>query len=248
MKCPNCGSNLTIDDEKCSFCGDANPFAVKHRKEMRRFTKEFNQTKQEVMQKSARVNYWSAKIALIAVMVALNLIMIFIINHSYDVQYMLREKEIEADYFLHKVQLEKFEKERDYMGFYSYWLNNDMNISSTMDEYRPIANMCNSYCTVYKYTMDIVTYGETDYFKYEEIVERVANEADYIYEWRVQDEYDNPECFKEEHEACMDDLIEDMENLLMTYYGITEEEMETFPELSGARKQILLEEGVKQYE
>lgn len=47
MKCPGCGSNLTIDDEKCLFCGQENPFAKKHRKEMRHFTKEFNKTKRK---------------------------------------------------------------------------------------------------------------------------------------------------------------------------------------------------------
>ena len=45
MKCPNCGSNLSIDDERCSFCGADNSFAKKHRSQMRHFTREFNKTK-----------------------------------------------------------------------------------------------------------------------------------------------------------------------------------------------------------
>ncbi len=44
MKCPNCGANLTIDDEVCSFCGVENPYAEKHREEMRKFTRDFNRT------------------------------------------------------------------------------------------------------------------------------------------------------------------------------------------------------------
>ena len=49
MKCPNCGSNLTIDDEVCSFCGVANPHARTHREEMRRFKKDYDRTKSEVI-------------------------------------------------------------------------------------------------------------------------------------------------------------------------------------------------------
>ena len=38
-------------------------------------------------------------------------------------------------------------------------------------------------------------------------------------------------------------LVEDMEAFLQTYYGLSDEEIESFEELSKARKQILLEEG-----
>ena len=92
MKCPNCGSNLTIDDDKCQFCGQANPFAVKHRREMKRFTSEFNKTKATVLKESRKVNHWAAKITLIAVLVALNAVIMYFNVESYGVENSLTEE------------------------------------------------------------------------------------------------------------------------------------------------------------
>ncbi|MGN0156099.1 MAG: hypothetical protein ACI39N_02540, partial [Lachnospiraceae bacterium] len=72
MKCKYCGANLAIEDEKCPFCGKPNPFMTKHRSEMKRFTKEFEKTKSEVIEKSNRFNSWTIRVTVIAVLVALN--------------------------------------------------------------------------------------------------------------------------------------------------------------------------------
>lgn len=46
----------------------------------------------------------------------------------------------------------------------------------------------------------------------------------------------------------MDDLVADMEAFIQTYYHLTDEEIDSFKELSKARRQILLEEGIAEYE
>ena len=51
MKCSNCGSNLQIEDSKCPYCGSMNPYFEKHREEMFRYKKDYEKTKDEVIQK-----------------------------------------------------------------------------------------------------------------------------------------------------------------------------------------------------
>lgn len=248
MKCPNCGSNLTIDDEKCLFCGADNPFAVKHRREMNRFTREFNKTKEEVLQKSHHVNYWAVKITLIAVLVAANLGILFFINNIYDFEQFFKARELESNYIWHKQQLDELEENRDYIALSCYWSDYDMYCSDMFDEYYKVTQACSNFAYLYQYTMDIVTKEETSYFTYEDRLEYVAEQIEYIYKYTQKGDYDDESQFKPQHQACMDDLVEDMEAFVQTYYGLTDEEMESFEELSKARRQILLEEGIKQYE
>lgn len=248
MKCPTCGSNLTIDDEKCLFCGTNNPFAVKHRKEMRRFTKEFNKTKDEVMEKSHHVNRWAVKVTLIAILFAANLGVLFFINNIYEFEHFFKERELENNYAIHKEKLDELEANRDYIAFARYCEDMDMYMSDLFDEYEKVNRACNSFSFLYKETMGIVTQEELQYYTHEQRLEYVAQNIEYVYEFARKPEYSDEEQHNSQHQACLDDLVEDMEAFVKTYYGLSDEEMESFEELSKARRQILLEEGIKQYE
>lgn len=70
MKCSNCGNNLEIDNEVCPFCGSVNPIAKQHREDMKKYAKDYDVTKENVISKSKRVNEKAIKIAAIAFTVA----------------------------------------------------------------------------------------------------------------------------------------------------------------------------------
>ena len=44
MKCSNCGSNLSVKEVKCAYCGTSNPYFEKHRADMFRFQKDYERT------------------------------------------------------------------------------------------------------------------------------------------------------------------------------------------------------------
>ena len=247
MKCPNCGSNLTIDDGKCQFCGRANPFAVKHRREMKHFTREFNKTKATVLTESRRVNHWAAKITLIAILVALNAVLMFFIEEPYGVERFLDRRRIEANYSTYKEQLDKFEKEQNFIAFSNYFYINDLYNSDRMNEYRKVQNVCNYYSSVYQYVLQLQTQDST-YDNVENQLEYIAESIGYMYEQYLPNDYADEEQYKPVHRECMMAAVEQAEDIIQTFFNLTDEEIESFETLSDARRVILMEEGMARNE
>ena len=248
MKCEYCGANLVIDDEVCSFCGSANPFAVKHRKEMRQFTKEFNRTKSTVLRESKYQTKWAVKITLIAIMLAANLLVWFSIGNSYDIEHFLMERKVNAEYSIHKKALEKYEADRDYIAFNYYFSENNLYYSDRFNEYRAVSDVCSQYSSIYRNLMGIATKEETEYYSYEKQVEYISDQLDYLYRASEKGDYDDAERYTPEHQACMDDAVEQTELLIQAYLGVSDEDIEGFREMSKARRQIIMEEGLVIYE
>lgn len=248
MKCEYCGANLTIDDEVCSFCGSANPFAVKHRKEMHHFTREFNKTKSAVLRESKYQTKWAVKITLIAIMLAANLLIWFSIGNSYDIEKFLVARKVNAEYFTHKKALDEYETNRDYIALNYYYNSNSLYYSDKFNEYRAVSDVCSQYSSIYRNIMGIVTKEEDEYYSYEKQVEYISDQLDYLYRASVKGDYDDAEKYTPEHQACMDDAVAQTEMLIQTYFGVSDEDIAGFREMSKARRQIVMEEGLVLYE
>ncbi len=245
MKCPNCGANLTIDDEICSFCGVENPFAEKHREEMRHFTSDFNRTKSQVLEKTQSHSRFVAKVMLIAVMIVLNLLIWITAADSYEVERFVINRRISSNYQIHKAELDRFEEERNFIGFYVYYYENRLYNSDLFDEYQAAYNVVTNYEVVYNYMMELVTEDHTDsYYTPERRVEMLAQQLEYLYKYSKPGEYSDMTQYSQKHQAFMDDAVEQTETLIQTYLNIPEDRIEEFRELSTARKQIMIEEGL----
>lgn len=248
MKCNSCGSNLTIDDEVCSFCGAANPFAAKHRQQMRHFTREFNKTKSDVLNTSKHQSKLFVKITLIAVLVAVNMIVWFAIGNFYSVESFFNARKINAHYTEHKAILDEYEKNRQYLALAAYYDRNDLYDSDKFDEYRQVVNTCNYYSSIYRNLIEVVMGTEYDYMTKEDKVERISEDLEYMYKYSKPTEYSDEEQYAPVHQECMNDLISDTEALLQAYFEIPEEDIAQFESLSKAKRQIIMEEGLVLYE
>ena len=245
MKCPNCGANLTIDDEVCSFCGVENPYAEKHREQMRQFKTDYDRTKSQVLEKTQSHSKFVVKIMLIAIMIVINLVVILATVNSYDVESILINRRVNRNYDVHKAQLDKLEEERNFIGFYVYYYDNRLYRSDLFDEYYAAYNVANSYEMVYSYMMGLVTEDEADsYYNDEQRVEMLAQQIDYLYKYSKPREYSDMTQYSEKHQAFMDDAILQIEELLQAYMNVPADKIAEFRELSSARRQIMIEEGL----
>lgn len=245
MKCPNCGANLTIDDEVCSFCGVENPYAEKHREEMRKFTRDFNRTKSQVLEKTQNHSKFVAKVTLIAVMVVLNLVVWIMAADSYEIEKFIINRRMSANYPVIKSELDKLEEERNFIGFYVYYYENRLDYCDLFEEYHAAYNVSNNYEVVYNYMMELLTEeSESSYYTDEKKAEVLAQQRDYLYKYSKPREYSDMTQYTQKHQVFMDAAVEQVEDLLQTYLLIPKEEMNDFRELSAARKQIMIEEGL----
>ena len=245
MKCPNCGANLTIDDERCSFCGQENPFAEKHREEMKHFTSDFNRTKSQVLQKTQSHSRFVVKITLIAVMIVANLLMWLAAINSYDVERFVINRRIKANYSEYKAELDRLEEERDFIGFYVYYSQKRLYNSDLFEEYQAAYNVACNYEILYQYMMQMITEdNENSYYTPQQRVEMIAQQIDYLYKYSKPQEYSDMTQYSQEHQAFMDGAVEQTEGLIQTYLNVPAEKIAEFRELSSARRQVMIEEGL----
>lgn len=244
MKCKYCGSNLTIDDERCPFCGKANPFAEKHRSQMRHFTNEYNKTREDVIEKSNRFNSWTVKITIIAVLVAANLLLLYMTSNSWQIQKWMALNDVNRNLQTYSRTLQEYEENQDFIGFSTFYEDKYLGYSDHFKNYRSVQQVCASYQYFYQYLMDIVLMDENTYYTKESRVEYMSEQLEYMYKYSKQEEYSDPNCFTPEHVECMNAAIAECHLLLKTYCGVTDEELAKFPTLSNARRQIIIERGL----
>lgn len=215
---------------------------------MHHFTREFNKTKAAVLKESKYQTKWVAKITLIAIMLAANLLVIFLMLNAYDIERFLEARKVNLAYSIHKNVLDEYEANRDFIALNYYFNNNNLYYSDKFDEYRAVSDACGDYSSIYCYVMDIVTKEETEYNTYEKQVERISDELDYLYRVSVKGTYDAAEKYKPAHQACLDDIVAQTEMLIQTYLGVSDEDIAGFRDMSKARRQIIMEEGLVLYE
>ena len=245
MKCPNCGANLTIDDEVCSFCGMENPYAEKHREEMRQFKTDYNRTKSQVLEKTQSHSKFVVKVMLIAIMVVINLLVLLAAANSYEVEHFILNRRISRNYNVHKTQLDRLEEDRNIIGFHVYYYENRLYYSDSFDEYNAANNVANSYEMVYNYMMALVAEDNEDsYYSEEQRIEMLAQQIEYLYKYSKPQKYSDMSQYSAKHQEFMDAAVEQIEDLMQTYLNIPKGKMEEFRDLSSARRQIMIEEGL----
>ena len=244
MKCKYCGNNLTIDDEKCPFCGQDNTYAVKHRSQMHYFKKIFTKTEKEVMEKSRRFNLFTVQITVIAVLIALIVTVLLLYANEWEIRQALYQRDIKKNLKQYETMMKQYEAAGDYWELGRYYERKHLSVDRHFDEYENVAQVCSSYANSYNIIMQLVIMEDTEFYSHEEKVEYLASTLNYMYKGMKKESFSKEECFSEKHVATMEDIKKEAGYMLITYCHLSKEDVEKFPTLSEARKQIMLEEGL----
>lgn len=242
MKCRNCGSNLNILNNTCPYCGTANPHFRKQRENIDRYGMDYEKTKEEVVKKSRHFAGYSVRITLIAVLAFLNVLFLLLGLYSWDIQYWLQEREVEKMAGQHREALEEYERNFDYIGLYSYFNAHDLHYSDSLEDFYKVSLACSSFTYLFE---DLVMLGqEGRYETDEERIEYIGNHLDTLYECLKPEDYDLPSYYEGNHGKMLERMEADVQALLITYANITQEEAESFPEMSDGRRQVAIERGL----
>ena len=245
MKCKHCGNNLNIEDKFCPYCGSPNPFAKKHQQEMDRFARDYEETKQDVLEETSRFNRRTVRITVIAVMIALIAVMCLLLAMSDDIRYWREERNIAAHVSEYSEAISGLMEERDYISVYSYMSRNHLTYINDLRKYDAVYDTSMHYRFFYDDMMYLrlkkAIPEKYSYYKDEELIESIAKNIHQIYEYMKPQDY-NKDAFSDECVKYMEDLRDEMEVMTAGYFGLSMDDARSMRELSESRINVLLED------
>ena len=247
MKCEYCGSDMSIEDVKCRYCGTENPYYKKHRADMRSYRDKFEKTRADVYEKTGHFTKATVKITAIAILVALNLISLFILLNSWNISNSIIKYQRRLHAEEHREKLSELERTGDYIGFASYHDEKSLYSVDSLDEFDKIKSVSMYYNSIYAYIMQIAV-EKNNYRSPQEYAGMISDELSSIYDSMEKKEYDNEEYYSEAHVQAMQNVLDQVYALLYTYCNVSREDLSHFADLSPAKRQLLIEEGVSVYE
>ena len=249
MKCQHCGNNLNIEDKFCPYCGQPNPYAVKHQEEMERYEKDYQETKEEVLEKSSRFNRRTVRITILAVLVALIAVTGFIMAKADDIRWLQLEKSIAQQAALHREEMTELMESADFLGVYSYMTRNRITYTNSLREFDAVYDTTSRYRSFYENLMTLQEKkkGAENYGYYSEtdILADIARNISGIYEYMQPQEY-NEEAYEEDKMAYMEALRDHMEAMVSGYFGLTPEEVKGMRSMTESRINVMLEDRYEQ--
>ena len=250
MKCQACNAHLSIEDEKCPYCGTPNPEAVQHRKDMLRFSKEFQATRSSVLRMASERAGKSARIITLCIMGLLLVLSILFYIFSWDISHALMNLQASSNTEKYCAQLDQYEEDRDYLAFAALYEQRSLYGIDAFDEYRYVYDASSSYAAIYNSITSLLE-EEPWEDSHERSVESLCDSLEYHYKYIEGKTYDylaELGAYDEVHLNTVSHITEKIENLIQLTFAVSEEDMEQFKEMSPIEKQIFIERRFQDYE
>jgi hypothetical protein len=240
MKCENCGGNLTLEDVVCPHCESVNQHAIQHIRDMKRYRKDYEGTKEGVY--SVIKNYVgvTVRIVIIAVLIVLIFLCARQREDSFSIKLNSMRKEAEKNAEEHKAVIDDYLENGEFRALDYYLEVNVIGVSMpAYEDYKAVFNAISNYSFFYA---DIIGYmhpsGEKNLATYPT---RLEEDIRQFYELFDEEHYINI-YIQPQHKEYILQMKDEMEALMITYCGLTEEEAEGIWEMSKAERMTLLEE------
>lgn len=232
MKCQYCGSNLSLEDEHCPYCGRENTQAAKHQQAMKNYESDYEKTKNEVIRKSYKFNTRAAKAAIIALLLAVIAIMLVLIKYysDFDSRYekstIEKRERVTRNYNDFRANVESMEKKREYLAMENYMLTGGLRGAEGFNDYERVFTAVISYRCVYSDILDLVT--GFDSYGTKSKKDLCNDIAVYISEWKdfvdggFWNDLPDSEMHKGEHGAFLSDVKKETEDMVAVYFKLSD--------------------------
>lgn len=244
MKCEHCGANLTLEEENCPFCGQPNPHARQHIRDMRRYQNEFEDAKEHVYKSTKLYTQIVVRVGILAVLAILSVVLFVLADNAYSFMRDREEKRSAKNYEEYSRILDGYLEEENFRAFEIFC--EEHVLRSYDDPYAPKYGKIISVSRSYVYLMDYLwRYAYPLSYTTIQQAELVSDGLENFYrelneEWAAL--YGVATVQDEKVTAAMEKMEENVRDFLYIYCGFTREEADSIPELSKAKRMLLLEE------
>lgn len=240
MKCENCGGNLSLEDVVCPYCDSVNEHAIQHIRDMNRYKREFEGTRKNVEEVAKKHTGNMVKIVTICILLIAIIICCFLSDQSYSIRREINENKAEREFEQNQKILLQYLEEGEYYSFYSYiYEKNIPTYHGKYEEFKEIYYATNQY--TYIYDLVVSLQGNGKYIGKEEMWEMLITSVNDFYKVYDENNYLHIAEGEPYYEAVKG--IEDrIKALLVTYMGLSKEDVENFGELTNTQRRRLIEE------
>ncbi len=248
MKCENCGGNLSLEDLNCPYCGTINKHAQQHIRDMKRYHGEFQDTKKDVYATAKKYTGITVRALIIAALLVLSIVLAIIGSESYSIRRHILEKRAEHNYEQYSVIMDTYLENEEYIAFHAFVEANAIyGYDTPYEKYVPVMRVSNQYMYLYDYIMGMHTkiYQNKDKESIERQVGYLSEQLNDFYQALNMENY---EYIKDgaslQNKAAIAQMEQNVNVLLQTYCGLTNEDVAGLKELSEAKRMVLLEERI----
>ncbi len=240
MKCKQCGSPVTLEDEFCPYCGALNIAARQHIEDMKRFNSDYSSTRSEVLGNVAKQTKRHTRIIILITLIGLNIVFLALRSQSYDIRYYINQLGTKAKASSYEAKISELEADGKYLEmYYLYSRYNLYDASETLSSYNMVTDMAwsynkfkeNIYYVNNEKTNSIISNGQALDYAASAIYEFYTN-----YAYRSRDYFE--EYFLENHLNAMEDMKAQIEAILSSYCSFTSEDISKLSDMD--KQEILL--------
>ena len=247
MKCKYCGGDVTLNDHFCPNCGRPVDQAQRHQKEMREYEKEFEETKQQAMNKLAANSGGGTAVGIRLAIIAALVFLLFwmVINlDSYNMNQKREKKAAAKNYEAYVEQIDQYLADRDYTQLAVFANKHELDMNDKYEDYRYIFYAASDYKNIFEGLLETAYIGKDTRNLY--YAERLSDHINRFYENILSDSYTRFPENSEKTEAAYSEMEADLAVLLQKYLHLTKEETDSLRELTKSRRTVLIEQALDQ--
>jgi hypothetical protein len=211
---------------------------------MDRYEKDYQRTKEDVLERSSRYISRNLKITIIAVLVALIAVCAFVFKNTDDICWEMMERSIASKAETYKHDIDQFMEDNDYLALDAYITRNRIIYSDGFFEYSAVFDVTQQYKYIYDDLMDLhcKRAGSENFIYTSEFdtIESISNKIHSFYEMSTPSEF-HPEAFQGNKKEYMDALKEHLEIMISGYFGISLEDVAKMNNMSASKICLMLE-------
>ncbi len=241
--CRYCGATLPDDAAICPICGlsatgefqtPAANHKITYQTQIQRNGKSIRRGKPIVI-----------KLVILAVLLLAIFVCFFVASQSHVVPNSRLEREAKTNYAEYSQQLDSYLSEENYINFNIFWEQKKLSSCDTnlYDKYYPVSRLTSTYAYLYN---DIVSAAfPTEYDNRETVIQSIASDLERFYEYNDLEYFSHYEAYNRPANVQAAARMEaNIHNMLRTYCGLTDDDVNSLKDMSKNRIIILLEERI----